>query len=181
LKLLKEEMGSIVSRLSFFLSSSKNNISYCQLYNDLRSIRFQVCTAIYHQSILQTLEKSSFEFAQQQCKFIANNKYQFAASFFILASDGLWDVITNDEAVEMVCGIFVEDIVSTLDMVELQEILENHYHGKLDWNRLLESTILWQFSTEAIYQQAARYLTLEALLRGSTDNIGVTVIDTSII
>ncbi|KAL7468617.1 hypothetical protein ACHAXS_008857, partial [Conticribra weissflogii] len=60
--------------------------------------------------------------------------------FIIMASDGLWDVMTNQEAVDMVVEVVGSD----------------------------------DSGTE--YQQAAEFLTQEAYVRGSSDNIGVCVV-----
>jgi len=68
--------------------------------------------------------------------------------FIVLASDGLWDVISNQEAV---------------DMVEL--VIQ-----KFDPNQGNE----WEEGVA--FQEAAEMLTKEAYARGSTDNIGVCVV-----
>ena len=68
--------------------------------------------------------------------------------FLVLASDGLWDVFSNQEAVDFVCDV-------------LLSILHSH-----DSRLPLEG-----------FQTAARALALEALVRGSSDNIGVCVVD----
>lgn len=70
--------------------------------------------------------------------------------FLVLASDGLWDVFTNQEAADFVCDLLVAS--------ELQ--------GHEDR----------QLSDDA-FQIAARALALEAFVRGSSDNIGVCVVD----
>jgi serine/threonine protein phosphatase PrpC/serine/threonine protein kinase len=68
--------------------------------------------------------------------------------FIVLASDGLWDVVSNQEAV---------DIVS--------QVVEQHdnNHGT-------------SWEDGGAFQEAAEVLTQEAYVRGSTDNIGVCVI-----
>jgi len=68
--------------------------------------------------------------------------------FIVLASDGLWDVVSNQEAVDMVA-----------------QVVEAHdnRHG-----------IRWEDG--GAFQEAAEVLTQEAYVRGSTDNIGVCVI-----
>jgi serine/threonine protein phosphatase PrpC len=67
--------------------------------------------------------------------------------FIVLASDGLWDVVTNQEAVDMVT-----------------QVMEQHdnNHGT-SWEE------------GGAFQEAAEVLTQEAYVRGSTDNIGVCV------
>jgi serine/threonine protein phosphatase PrpC len=67
--------------------------------------------------------------------------YQFA----ILASDGLWDVISNADAVAVVC-----------EFLSLQ---------------------LGAGTSVEAYQNVATLLAQEAYIRGSTDNIGVCVVD----
>jgi serine/threonine protein phosphatase PrpC len=68
--------------------------------------------------------------------------------FIVLASDGLWDVVNNQEAVDMVA-----------------QVVQAHdeRHG-----------ISWEDG--GAFQEAAEVLTQEAYVRGSTDNIGVCVI-----
>lgn len=69
--------------------------------------------------------------------------------FIILASDGLWDVINNQEAVDL-----VEQVIQKYDSI--------HERG-------------WEEHGGA-FQEAAEVLTQEAYVRGSTDNIGVCVV-----
>jgi serine/threonine protein phosphatase PrpC len=67
--------------------------------------------------------------------------------FIVLASDGLWDVVTNQEAVDMVT-----------------QVVEQHdYNHGTNWE------------DGGAFQEAAEVLTQEAYVRGSTDNIGVCV------
>ncbi len=68
--------------------------------------------------------------------------------FIVLATDGLWDVITNEEAVNMVSHVVVSYDAET---------------NGLSWEG-------------GAFQKAAEQLTQEAYMRGSTDNIGVCVI-----
>lgn len=70
--------------------------------------------------------------------------------FIILASDGLWDVISNQEAVEIV-----------------QHVIRKFETSKHDY-------ISWAEDGGA-FQKSAEVLTQEAYVRGSTDNIGVCV------
>lgn len=68
--------------------------------------------------------------------------------FLILASDGLWDVFSSQEAVDFTC---------------------NHLAFALDvTTKLLPVTA---------FHTAARALSVEAFMRGSSDNIGVCVVD----
>ncbi|CAB9510867.1 linked kinase-associated serine/threonine phosphatase 2C [Seminavis robusta] len=66
--------------------------------------------------------------------------------FIVLASDGLWDMISNQEAVDLVAQT----------ISKYQSNSSNHVGGA--------------------FQEASEVLTLEAYVRGSTDNIGVCVI-----
>jgi serine/threonine protein phosphatase PrpC len=114
--------------------------------------------------ILLKLEKELFDEADQ----ISSNKYEnicskyfnqrninksnkFINKFLILASDGLWDVISNQEAVNFTCKYL------------LNSLLRNE-----DSNDVLP--------TEA-FHFAAKALAVEAFVRGSSDNIGVCIID----
>lgn len=78
--------------------------------------------------------------------------------FLIIASDGLWDVLSNDEAVELVC-----DSLSALV-----------HHS--DSAGLSESPEVTTLPADA-FHEASKILAHEAYLRGSSDNIGVCVID----
>jgi len=68
--------------------------------------------------------------------------------FIVLASDGLWDVMSNQEAVDMVVQVIRK---------------YDPDHG-----------ISWEDG--GAFQEAAQRLTEEAYVRGSTDNIGVCVV-----
>lgn len=81
------------------------------------------------------------------CGYVTQNDSNLC--FFILASDGLWDTVSNDEAVDMV-ALVVEESMSKNNSSSWQET--------------------------AALQQAAEALTHEAFIRGSTDNIGVCVV-----
>jgi protein phosphatase 1L len=69
--------------------------------------------------------------------------------FIILASDGLWDVISNQEAIDL-----VEQVIQEYDSL--------YDRG-------------WEENGGA-FQEAAEVLTQEAYVRGSSDNIGVCVV-----
>ena len=69
--------------------------------------------------------------------------------FLIIATDGLWDVVGSDEAVEMV-----------LDTIGPRGI-----------------TSRTSVPDETRFQRAALRLSHEAFVRGSSDNIGVFVLD----
>ena len=68
--------------------------------------------------------------------------------FIVLASDGLWDVMNNQEVIDMV-----------------QLVLRRHDD---------DSGISWEDG--GAFQEAAQMLTEEAYVRGSSDNIGVCVV-----
>lgn len=87
--------------------------------------------------------------------------------FIILASDGLWDTVSNQEAVDL-----VETVV---DKSLWHSTGTNHSHGnnRSDMNNTT-NTSHW-YETAAL-QQAAEALTHEAYVRGSTDNIGVCIV-----
>lgn len=69
--------------------------------------------------------------------------------FLIVASDGLWDTVSNQEAVDMVAEVISEEVTA-------------------------KSAVSWRESVGL--QKAAEALTLESFVRGSTDNIGVCII-----
>lgn len=78
--------------------------------------------------------------------------------FLIVASDGLWDVMSNVEATELVCELLLTHIV------KVQISGENM------------SDAFVSLLPEAM-QAAAKLLALEAFVRGSMDNVGVCVVD----
>ena len=68
--------------------------------------------------------------------------------FIVLASDGLWDVMSNQEAVDMVAHV----------------VKDHDTRYRVSWE------------DGGAFQEAAEVLTQEAYVRGSSDNIGVCVI-----
>eukprot|EP01033_Poteriospumella_lacustris_P003183 gene3181-2341_t len=92
-------------------------------------------------------------------------------AFAILASDGLWDVMSNEDASDMVCSFLLE-----------HESMESYWNSRLldiDTSDRDDLAFLEDDEVEVagIFQRASRLLAYEALLRGSLDNIGVSVID----
>jgi serine/threonine protein phosphatase PrpC len=77
-----------------------------------------------------------------------NERCGLGLCFVVLASDGLWDVMSNQEVVDMV-----------------QEVLT-----------LFNDTEVIGWDEGGAFQEAAERLTQEAYVRGSNDNIGVCVI-----
>mmetsp|Transcript_107913 Transcript_107913/g.220287 ORF Transcript_107913/g.220287 Transcript_107913/m.220287 type:complete len:270 (+) Transcript_107913:226-1035(+) len=94
--------------------------------------------------------------------------------FAILASDGLWDVMSNQEAVDMVVDI----------------ILRQHGEAFETNTKATGEVALFPFEDGALhadhdaddegsggpFQESAERLAVEAYVRGSTDNIGVCVV-----
>lgn len=76
----------------------------------------------------------------------SRNSRKEVPCFIVLASDGLWDMVSNQEAIDMVAHT----------VASYQSNSTNHDGGA--------------------FQEASKVLTLEAYVRGSTDNIGVCVI-----
>lgn len=91
-------------------------------------------------------------------------------AFAILASDGLWDVMSIEEAIHMVCSFLLES-----------ESMETYWNSQLDIDTSAPDDLVFFDDGEAevagIFQRASRLLAYEALLRGSLDNIGVSIID----
>ncbi|CAJ1935648.1 unnamed protein product [Cylindrotheca closterium] len=76
------------------------------------------------------------------------NQHQSIPCFVVLASDGLWDVMSNQEAVEMVAIV-----IASYDATD-----------RVSWNN------------GGAFQEAAEVLAVDAYVRGSNDNIGVCVV-----
>ena len=84
-----------------------------------------------------------------------DDSHSFHLCFLILASDGLWDTVSNQEAVDMVESVVVE------------RFPKNNNDSSSSNNHWYDTAAL---------QEAAEALTHEAYVRGSTDNIGVCII-----
>ncbi len=78
--------------------------------------------------------------------------------FIILASDGLWDVMDNQEAVNFICE-YVSDVL-----------------GFPNGHESLKFTSTYT-KPQDLFHAAARELAIEAYLRGSSDNVGVCIIE----
>uniref|UniRef100_A0A7S0CEJ4 PPM-type phosphatase domain-containing protein n=1 Tax=Proboscia inermis TaxID=420281 RepID=A0A7S0CEJ4_9STRA len=91
-----------------------------------------------------------------RCEYVEKTSFAYNTSvrdskmpcFIVLASDGLWDVMNNQEVIDMV-----------------QLVLRRHDD---------DSGISWEDG--GAFQEAAQMLTEEAYIRGSSDNIGVCVV-----
>ena len=73
--------------------------------------------------------------------------------FMVLASDGLWDVVSNQDATEIVCEYLTNELLSN------QEYDKNENYVNYD----------------SLLDNAAKLLAHEAYVRQSMDNIGVCV------
>ena len=82
--------------------------------------------------------------------------------FLIVGSDGLWDVMSNLEATELVCEL-------------LTTYIHNHTQHAVDARDTPPSTKRL-LPAEAMHG-AAKMLAHEAFIRGSRDNIGVCVVE----
>ena len=80
-------------------------------------------------------------------------------NFLVVGSDGLWDVISNQDAVDFVCDKLLDKLTS-----KMATISENDVH--MTSNELDEGAM----------HETARMLAQEAYVRGSMDNIGVCIV-----
>ena len=87
--------------------------------------------------------------------------------FVIAGSDGLWDVFTNQDAVEFVCEYLMAE------MLEYENNRKADHHDDNDAS--YEETILSYYHDR--FHKAAKALSIEAFVRGSLDNIGACIID----
>lgn len=87
----------------------------------------------------------------------SHNNSMDDAGFIILGSDGLWETLSNDDAVAVVKSVL---------------------HGEHPYNRRGEGGAEKEQPSHAhVLHLAARALAHEAFIRGSTDNVGAYVID----
>lgn len=85
-----------------------------------------------------------------------------AQQFIVLASDGLFDVMTNDEVVRFVCASIVEIMTTTASVGADSSGDSGDRAGGMPIDA---------------YHIAAKLLAQEAYVRGSSDNIGVCIIN----
>lgn len=119
---------------------------------------------------------------------ISNNN---AASFLVLASDGLWDVVSSEEAVDMVQEVILgaSQPSAMATTASVPTIAASGSGSRLsDGTREREQRVRGSdggrvargyglYGPGQAFQVAATALTHEAYVRGSTDNIGVCVVD----
>lgn len=98
------------------------------------------------------------------------------ANFLIVASDGLWDVVPVYTATEMVCEALIGSVLRTV-----QELEDRHQaQGQTlapgaSYERSFNGSV--SVTMERAYHDAAKLLAREAYIRGSSDNIGVCIVD----
>ena len=92
-----------------------------------------------------------------------------ASSIYVMlpkASDGLWDVVSNQEAVDMVVDIILRH----------NEAHASRYEDTTREIALFPSNDDSDTEDGGPFQESAERLAVEAYVRGSTDNIGVCVV-----
>ena len=135
-RLLVEERGGVVS-ISSGLARVNGTLAITRSIGDAR-----LSPLLSREPHVTTMTRQD---AKEECGFSILDSLP---CFIVLASDGLWDVVTNQEAVDMVAQV-----------VEMYDT---------------SNGISWEEG--GAFQEAAELLTQEAYVRGSTDNIGICVI-----
>lgn len=90
--------------------------------------------------------------------------------FLVIACDGVWDVMTDEEAVEIVAAHFRETAVKERALATISGV-ESHQAQEGEESRRVPETI----SPEMV-RGAAAVLTEAAVLRGSSDNVTALVV-----
>lgn len=102
--------------------------------------------------------------------------------FLIVASDGLWDVMTSDEAVGYVHAVMADSVGAlregASDSSHVTGPLERRAQRRIeDWTLTHKSDRgMIRAAMESRKRHMARYLTEEAMRRGTTDNVTIIVL-----
>ena len=84
--------------------------------------------------------------------------------------DGLWDFVSDGDASELVCEFLLTQLVWKSS---IGHAVKNAYGEESSSDHVIEHASLLQ----SAMHDAARLLAVEAFVRGSTDNVGVCVVD----
>lgn len=161
----------VISRTQPTLESKENGLlsTHNRINNNLHSERPlpEPNSCILYKELLQSLSNERHSSGEDN----SQNSSISSQLFVIIASDGVWDEVSLSDSVDIVCEQLHADLLlyrSTMNISTSILHASDEKSLSLTWTSMHSANL---------FHRAAKRLTEEALLRGSSDNIGTCVID----